>query len=72
MVYMKVKVLGILMISITYRTMDPTKVIKGYINGRMVPTNPSRLDNLSGNIDKLSGNIDKLSRFINNLSGFIS
>ena len=41
-----------------HRTMDPTKAIKGYINGRMVPTNASRLDNLSGNIDKLSKNIN--------------
>ena len=42
----------------------PMKAIKGHINGRVVPTNTSRLHNLSRNIDKLSGNIDKLSGFI--------
>ena len=43
--------------SITYGRGYPTKTIKGHINGREVPTNPSRLHNLSGNIDKLSGNL---------------
>ena len=33
----------------------PMKAIKGHINGREVPTNPSRLHNLSGNISKLFG-----------------
>ena len=50
--------------SIKNRTMDPTKEIKGYINGRMVPTNASRLHNLSGNISKLFGFISKLFGFI--------
>ena len=63
---------GLINSSIKNRTMDPTKEIKGHINGRMVPMNASRLHNLSGNIDKLSGNIDKLSGNIDKLSGFIN
>ena len=51
-------------VSIKNRTMDPMKEIKGYINGRMVPTNASRLHNLCGNISKLFGFISKLFGFI--------
>ena len=32
---------------ITYQTKDPTKAIKGHINGRMIPKNTSRLHKLS-------------------------